>query len=76
MLASSIRAGDVLVETGGITILIVHIEELPEFMKSILGTHHIWWMGLSGFVNLDNQFTVDGPWVCGPKITNWKKRKE
>ena len=76
MLVSSVQAGDVLVESGGITILVLHVSELPESHKSILGTHHIWWMGLSGFLHPDNEFTVEGPWQCGPKITGWKKRKE
>lgn len=71
---SSIQDGDVLVEPGGITILVVHIEELPEFMKSVLGTHHIWWIALAGMHNPDNHFKINGPWICGPKI-QWQRKE-
>jgi hypothetical protein len=74
MLAKDVRDGDVLVENGGITILVIHVSELPELHKSILGTHMIWWMSLGGMVNPDNNFQVEGPWQCGPRI-NWRKKE-
>lgn len=65
--AEDIKDWDVLVNSVGDELLVVHIEAR---LNGFDTTHFVWWIGLSGV----STGTI-GPWACGPILEEWSRKE-